>query len=132
MYIFDRFFKIYVSTSHHPIRPFVFFYFPLLQIDFSCDRSFFTSCYAGAVSVTQICNVLANARHTGIYPLNRVFTFSALVPANVRVPREEIGRKCARNRRHRQLSSRIQIADDSTGKRIRMGSRNRWTIRISV
>jgi len=42
---------------------------------------------------------------------------------------EEIDRKRARNRRYRQLSSRIQIVDDSTGKRIPMGSRDRWTIR---
>jgi len=64
-----------------------------------------------------------------MYPLNRIFTFSAFIPVNVRVSPEEIDRKRARNHRYRQLSSRIQIADNSTGKRIPMDSRDRWTIR---
>lgn len=85
----------YIAISHSCFSIFLY----CRPISRAIARFSFFSLY-GRVSVTQICNVLANA-HSRVSVEPR-FTFSALVPANVPVPREEIGRKCARNRQHRR------------------------------
>ena len=72
----------YMPSAHHRI-----FLFPFIADLFLARSLIFHFLLYRHASVTQICNVLANGTGHG-YPLNRVFTFSARVPAPMSGSRE--------------------------------------------
>lgn len=94
------------------IIPFVFRLFSSIS-DLFLARSLIFHFLSHERERDSICSVLANVRHR--YPLNSPFYLFLPCPrSDVRIPREEIGRKRARNRRHWAIMPGIQIADDST------------------